>query len=100
MVSKCLGPSASAVIKVLTVIFFSSKSQKIISVRNISALLPAAALCVGGYYLYEALITGNFISALAGIIGYIVQSVLSGIFFILLGFAIDKTGAKKQLGGR
>lgn len=91
---------ASAVIKVITVFFFSSKGQKIISVRNIGALLPSAILCIGGYYIYEALITGNFVAALAGVVGYIIQSVLSSLFFILLATCIDRTGVKKQLGGK
>lgn len=91
---------ASVVIKVLSVIFFTSKTEKTVCLRNLLALIPASVLCVGGYYLYDALITGNFLAALAGVAGYITQSVLSSMFFILLGFAIDKTGAKKQLGGR
>ncbi|MCH5278550.1 MAG: TIGR04002 family protein [Christensenellaceae bacterium] len=80
----------SIIIKVVAVLFFSRKSHKIVSPKNILALLPASAMCVGGYYLYEALITGNFIAPLSGIPGCITQSVLSSVLFILLGFALDK----------
>ncbi len=84
----------SVVIKIIAVLFFSRKSQKIICLRNIISLIPASAVCIGGYYLYEALITGNFAAPISGIPGYITQSVLSSILFILLGFAMDKMKVK------
>jgi uncharacterized repeat protein (TIGR04002 family) len=89
---------ASIIIKALTVLFFSSKYKKIITKRNIIALMPSALLCAFGYYFYDALIFSNFISALAGIIGYITQSVLSSILFILIGASFDKINFKKHLG--
>ncbi len=87
----------SVIIKIITVLFFSRKSQKIIFVRNIIALIPASIVCIGGYYLYESLITGNFIAPLAGIPGYITQSLLSSTLFILLGFAMDKLKVKNHV---
>lgn len=89
---------ASIVIKVLSVMFFTAKKKKIINLKNLLALIPASLLCVGGYYLYDALIVGNFVSALAGIPGYITQSVLSSAFFIVSGIATDKSGLKNQIG--
>lgn len=85
----------SVIIKTAAVFFFTAKSRKILSPRNLLALLPAGALCVGGYYLYEALITGNVVTPLSGIPGYITQSILSSILFILLGLAMDKLDIKK-----
>ncbi|MBE6039331.1 MAG: TIGR04002 family protein [Anaerofustis stercorihominis] len=89
----------SVIIKIFAVLFFSRKSEKIICWRNILALLPACAVCIGGYYLYEALITGNFAAPLAGIPGYITQSVLSSIFFIAVGLAMDKLNVKQMING-
>ena len=89
----------SVIIKIIAVLFFSRKSKKIICWRNILALLPACAVCIGGYYLYEALITGNFAAPLAGIPGYITQSVLSSIFFIAVGLAMDKLNVKQMING-
>ena len=86
----------SVVIKAVAVLFFSRKCGKIITLRNILALIPAWAVCIGGYYLYESLITGNFIAPLSGIPGYIVQSALSSALFILLGLAFDKLKIKKH----
>ncbi len=87
----------SVIIKALTVLLFSSKGKKIINLRNLSALLPAAVICAGGYYLYEALLYGNFISPLASIPTNVVQSVASSVVFVLAGFAVDKTNIKPML---
>ena len=89
----------SIIIKTVTVLFFSRKSVRIVSIRNLLALIPAWAVCIGGYYLYEALITGNFVAPLSGIPGYITQSVLSSILFVVAGLAMDKLNAKNTLVG-
>ena len=89
----------SIIIKTVAVLFFSRKSARIISIRNLLALIPACAVCIGGYYLYEALITGNFVAPLSGIPGYITQSVLSSILFVVAGLAMDKLNAKNTFVG-
>ena len=89
----------SIIIKTVAVLFFSRKSARIISIRNLLALIPAWIVCIGGYYLYEALITGNFVAPLSGIPGYITQSVLSSILFVVAGLAMDKLNAKNTLVG-
>lgn len=89
----------SVIIKTAAVLFFSRKSSKIISLCNIFALLPAWALCIGGYYSYEALITRNFIAPLAGIPGYVTQSVLSSVLFVTLGLIMDKLNIKQMING-
>ena len=87
----------SVVIKTLTALCFTSKKGKIVCPRNLLALVPAWALCIGGYYLYEAMITGNFVAPLAGIPGYITQSILSSVVFIALGLALDKLNMKEHI---
>ena len=89
----------SVIIKTVAVLFFSRKGVKIITWRNMLALIPAWALCIGGYYLYETLITGNFVSPLAGIPGYITQSLLSSILFVAVGLAMDKLNIKPMING-
>ncbi len=90
---------ASVIIKTAAVLFFSGKTKKIVCSRNVLALLPASVMCIGGYYLYESLITGNFIAPVSGIPGYITQSVLSSILFVALGIAMDKLKIKQTLIG-
>ena len=89
----------SAVIKALTVLLFSCKGHRIINLRNTLALIPAAVLCAGGYYLYEALIYGNFVSPLAGIPASVTQSAASAIAFVAAGLAIDKMNLTSRING-
>lgn len=88
---------ASIVIKSITVLFFSCKGKQLLTFRNGIALVPAAALCSAGYYFYEVLLTANFSAPLAGIPGYLTQSVLSSLLFLVLGMALDKLKIKQQL---
>ena len=87
----------SVIIKTVAVLFFSRAGKKIITGRNLLALIPAWAVCIGGYYLYESLITWNFVAPLAGIPGYITQSVLSSLLYLVLGLALDRLTAKEKL---
>lgn len=89
----------SVVIKTVAVLFFKRKGKRILSFHNVLALLPAAVVCVGGYYLYEVLLTGNVISPLAGIPGYVTQSVLSSIVYVVLALTMDKMKVKERLLG-
>lgn len=90
---------ASVIIKALTALFFSGKKDSIINLRNSFALLPAALLCAGGYYLYESLLYGNFIAPLAGIPASLTQSVASSIIFVVAGLSLDKMKIKSALIG-
>lgn len=87
----------SIFIKAATVLFFTSKRDTIICRRNLAALLPALAICVGGYYGYEALITGNAVAPLAGIPGYCIQVLASSAVFIVLGSLLDNMHFKHHL---
>ena len=87
---------ASILIKGIAVLFFCRKG-KIFRLRNNLALIPASVLCIGGYYLYDGLITGNFVAAAAGIPGYLTQSVLSSLLFLVLGLTLDKLNIRRNL---
>lgn len=88
----------TVIIKAFGVLFFTRK-RNFISVRNALGLIPASMVCVVGYYVYDALIIGNFVSALAGIPGYAMQCILSSALFIVCGFSLDKIGFKKKILG-
>lgn len=89
----------SVIIKALTVLLFSSKKDKVINLRNSLAVFPATIVCAGGYYLYESLIYGNFVSPLAGIPASVTQSVASAIVFIAFGLTADKMKLKSKIYG-
>ena len=88
----------TVIIKVLTAFYFTSRREKLVNKRNVLGILPALLLCVGGYYLYEALITGNFTAPALGIPGYLTQVALSSVVYLALGSALDRAGIKKKLG--
>ena len=90
---------SSVIIKALTALLFTNKSKKIMSVRNYAVLLPAAVICAGGYYLYEAALYGNWISPLMGSPASLTQSVTSSVLFIVMGIAFDKLNLKNKLFG-
>ena len=81
---------ATVVIKALTVICVSSKTKNVISRRNLFALIPTTALCVGGYYLFEALVSKSFFVPLGSVPLNLVQSICGGAMFVILGLLIDK----------
>lgn len=88
---------ATVAIKVLTVLCFSPTTKKIVCRRNLLGILPALLLCGGGYYLYEALVIDDFITALLGVPGYFIQVLASGAAFLLTGRAFDRADLKHRL---
>lgn len=87
----------SAIIKALLVLCFCRKSNRILCGRNWIALLPAAVICVGGYYLYGSIISGNFAAPLADVPGNVMQSLCSSVLFAVLAVAADKLNLKRYL---
>ncbi len=87
----------TVVIKSLTALCFSHRAERIVCPRNLFALVPAWALCIGGYFLYEGALTGNFAVALLGIPGYIVQVLCSTVLYLSLGKALDGARLKAHL---
>ena len=88
---------ASVIIKSLAVLCFSRKGSKIFTVRNLLALIPAWILCIGGYYLYECIVYGNFVSPAAGVVGNVIQCAFSTVLFIVLALVFDKLKIKNKL---
>lgn len=87
----------SAIIKTLTVLFFTWKKSTFLGKRNLIALIPAAALCIGGYYIYEVVLFGNFVTPAYGMLGNLVQAVFSSVVYLLVGGALDKMKVKQSL---
>lgn len=86
----------TVIIKGIITLFFTSKNRKIINKRNVIALLLSAIFGVLGYYLYGTLITGNFITPLITLGMEIVQPVVSGIIFMIIGLSLDKINFKNR----
>lgn len=86
----------TGIIKALTALCFTAKSRTIVNRRNLWAIVPSFLLCVGGYYLYEVLITGNWIAPLGGVPGYCVQVTASAAVYMALGKMLDGAKVKER----
>ena len=93
---------ATVIIKALTAMFFSNKSDKIVTKRNLLAIIPSFIICVVGYSLYEGFVITKGLSA-AGLIAaftqtpsYLVQIAASTALYVAAGSALDKAGFKSR----
>ena len=85
------------VAKGLLVLLFCNKSNKIVTKRNLTMLLPATLISTVVYYFYEVLITGSFTASISGIPGSLIQAVASSVVYIVAGIAMDKYNVKTKL---
>ncbi len=88
---------ATVLIKALTVILVSNKTKKIVGIGNLLAIIPAALICVGGYYLYESIIYKSFVVPLVSMPLNLAQSICGGALFVALGLLIDKNSGISKI---
>ena len=89
---------ASLLIKGFTALCFSSRRSRILCPRNLLGILPAALLCVGGYYIWAAVfISGSWVAPVAEMFPNLMQTVVSGILYAVISLAIDHVPALKNL---
>ena len=87
---------ATLVIKALIVLPFTAKNKKIVTPRNILALVLAAIISIIGYYIAELILYGTAAVALASIVSSLIQAFCSSILFVVFGLALDKTKFKNK----
>lgn len=93
------------VIKGLMAACFWSKSEKILSKRNIIALPIAGIINIAGYALTEFIIlsvnreavSAAFATSLATVYGNLIQSITASVIFVIVALALDKMNFKKAL---
>lgn len=88
---------ATILIKALMALMFTSKSSKIMPVRNMLAVIPAGIICTVGYYLFEALITFSFIVPIVSIPFNLIQVGMSAVIYIVISLALDKINIKTKI---
>lgn len=94
---------ATVIIKAVTTLFFSPRTDKIVCLRNIWGLIPSLVLCVVGYSLYQGIFMTKHFSAatIAAAFGqtpaYCVQIAIGSTIFLLVGGFLDKTSLLKKL---
>lgn len=92
---------ATVIIKAVTALFFTSKGEKILTLRNILGIIPSGILCIVGYSLYEGTVMAGTLSwtaitaAFSQTPAYCVQVGASAVLFIVVAVLLDKSGFKK-----
>ena len=82
----------------------SSKSEKLLSRRNMLMMIPCAAISIAGYYIASAVITvisggafgAGLIAAVGEILGNVIQAVDSTVLYLIIAFALDKANFKQM----
>lgn len=84
-------------IKALTVMMFSRKGEKILTKRNLLGLIPAAVICMAGYWVAGGILYGDFAAALADLPTNALQCAASIALFVPMSISLDKMSIKKRL---
>lgn len=86
----------TVIIKILVALVFTSKPPKMLCKRNVFALFTALLITVGGYYVAEALLFGNWFSPLLSVWGNVVQIVGSAVLYIVVATSVGSRLKIKQ----
>ena len=85
------------IIKPLMVLCFKRNQEKIFSKINILSVIIAGLVGWFGYYIFGAIISGNFLAPLATFFIEMIQPIISGIIFLVVGYALDKINIKEKI---
>lgn len=88
---------ATIVIKMLIVIPFTNKGTTVINKRNVTATIAAYLISGVGYYIAECVLFEEGAVFLLSMLQTSVQSIGSGVVFILLGAAFDRVKLKRRI---
>ena len=87
---------ATILIKAAIAALFSANRDKLLTGRNALMTLPAAAITMGGYLLYEGIAIGWHV-ALTNLPFNLLQAASSAALFFVAAAAMDKTGLKRKI---
>ncbi|MGN0462627.1 MAG: TIGR04002 family protein [Ruminococcus sp.] len=82
-------------VKVLLALCFTSKKENMINIRNIIATVVCCGITVFGYFSFEIFYYGT--GAFGSMPLNLLQGVVSGVLFVVIGFAFDKAKIKNRL---
>ncbi len=85
---------ATVIIKILIVIPFTSKHNKLLAKRNLLAPVIAMLITITGYYFAELILYGKETAFLISVTSNSVQGLGSAVVFYILGAALDKANVK------
>ncbi len=87
----------TVVVKALICLPFTSRRSKLLCPRNIAAVFVAGILSPTLYGIANIILSGTPTAFIPQFLGTLVQSVSSGILFVVLAFAGDRLNLKQRL---
>ena len=88
---------ATVIIKMLIVLPFSEKNNKLLGARNMMAPVISGVISAAGYYVAEAILFGSFAAPLASIAGSLIQSGGSAVLFYAAAVILERSRANVQI---
>lgn len=88
---------ATVIIKMLIVLPFLEKNNKILGARNMMAPVISGVISAAGYYVAEAILFGSFAAPLASIAGSLIQSGGSAMLFYAAAVILERSRANVQI---
>ena len=85
---------ASLVIKSVLVLFFTSKTDRILCRRNCAAVVAAGLFSPAAYGLYNCIIAGTMAAFVPQFLGTLAQGIGSGALFLVIAPAMDTVKLK------
>ena len=86
------------VIKAVLVLFFTSKSERVLCPRNCAAVVMAGLFSPAAYALAGCAMAGTMTAFLPQFLGTLVQGIGSGALFIVITPALDGVKLKARVG--
>ena len=84
------------VIKAVVALLFTSRSPRLLCPRNLAAAAGTCLLSPAAYGLAACLLMGSVHAFWAQFLGTLVQGVGSGVLFVVLGLALERSGLKAR----
>lgn len=88
---------ATFIIKMINVIPFTYKKDKIVNTHNVIALFLSGIITFVGYFIAEGVMFGTWAALIPSLLTGWVQPLGSAIVFLLLGTALDRINFKKKI---
>ncbi len=84
------------VIKMLLVVCFTNKKDTVLCVRNYIAAAICLVITMVGYFFSEVILYGSW-GAYVGMPWNLIQALISGVVYIIIGLALDKMKVKERV---
>lgn len=87
----------TVIVKALICLPFTARRSKLLCTRNVAAVFIAGILSPALYGIASIVMAGTPTAFIPQFLGTLVQSVASGVIFVVLAFAADRLNLKRHL---